>query len=216
MRCVNDDDAMQTGCDNIAYSDNTLCGDFFRSVSAGSIVSVTPRRRKDRNNSSFWHINTWTGGCSIHYRNERLRTVAKCRSVARGGLLCDDPGMGKTITFLSCILQTFGQSTEKTNTRIQKKQITDDLIVDSYWREHLVRSTRHDELYSIYMQLCKCDLGNYFRYPIRDFLSPENYKHYCSIIKDPICLEDIISKVREDEYSDSISDFAKDVRKIYT
>jgi SNF2 family DNA or RNA helicase len=33
------------------------------------------------------------------------------RSVARGGLLCDDPGLGKTITLLSLVLQTYGLST---------------------------------------------------------------------------------------------------------
>jgi len=33
------------------------------------------------------------------------------RSIARGGLLCDDPGLGKTITVLALILQTIGLRT---------------------------------------------------------------------------------------------------------
>ncbi len=215
MRCVHDDDAMQTGCDNSVYSDNTLCGDLFRSISAGTIVCVAPRRTKIGTKRPFWHINSWTGGCSLHYRNERMRTVAKCRSVARGGLLCDDPGMGKTITLLSCILQTFGQSTEKSSIKAQKKQITDDIIVDSYWRENLVRSTRYDELYSLCSQIRKCGSSQYFQYPVEDYLSKEEYKCYCSIIKDPICMEDIMNKMKEDKYSESIADFARDVRSIY-
>lgn len=216
MRCVTDDDALQTGCDNSAYSDNTLCGDLMRSVSSGSIIAVTPRRNHNEGKKgSFWHINTWTGGCSIHYRNERLRTVARCRSVARGGLLCDDPGMGKTITFLSCILQTFGQSTERTNVGVQKKQVTDDLIVDSYWRENLVSFTRSKDLVSICMQLRKCDVQQYFEFPVQDCLSSDGYKKYISIIKEPTCLQDVLEKVQGDEYNDSIFEFAEDVRQIY-
>lgn len=57
------------------------------------------------------------------------------RTVARGGLLCDDPGLGKTITVLSLILQTAGMlPTLPTNTKSDRAAGNDKLF-NAYWKE---------------------------------------------------------------------------------
>ena len=83
-----EDDTMMSKPNNVS-TDEILCGEQFRSVTAGTIVSIVPRH--DRKRNIFWHINCWTGVASLDYKSECIRDVAKCRKVARGGLLCDDP-----------------------------------------------------------------------------------------------------------------------------
>ena len=218
--CMTEDDSIQFGADNNAI-DSALHGDLFRSVTAGTIIAVTPRREKSHSEtgkkaSPFWHINTWNGDCSLNYRKERIRTVAKCRNVARGGLLCDDPGLGKTITILSLILQTFGQSTELSDhNKKSQTHISEELIVESYWKESLVSYTRRDELNSLCMQLRKLDLQQYFQFPVNELLDEEDFERYSSIIKNPTCLDHVMTKIKNDVYDNSLSAFQEDIRQIY-
>ena len=174
---------MQYGPNNVSI-DEVLCGDMYRSVTSGGVVSVVPRRGQAEY-LPFWQINTWTGTSSLGYRNDRIKTVAQCRSVARGGLLCDDPGLGKTISILSLILQTFGQSTERLKQK-ERSKVSDDLIIDSYWREILVSSTRRDELLELTLKLRKCDQAQIFQYPVEDVLTDEEMAAYKELVKDPI------------------------------
>jgi hypothetical protein len=210
-RHVTDDDVMNFGPNNIGI-DEVMHGDIFRSVTSGGIVSLTPRQRK----GSFWHINTWTGRCSLNYRNHSIRTVARCRNVARGGLLCDDPGLGKTITILSLVLQTFGQSTQKVEGGdVEELLISDDEIIDAYWREILVSHTRRDELLELTLKLRKHDQDQFFQYPVKDLLTAEEWDIYKDTVKDPICMEDVICNIRSDSYEASIGTFVEDVKRIY-
>jgi hypothetical protein len=208
--------AMVSGADNL-NAFGILEGDIFKSVSAGSIVSVSPRRR-ERKERPLWHINTWSGQCSQVYKNELIRTVSSCRNIARGGLLCDDPGLGKTITVLSLILQTHGLSTESdalpTQNMNESAVVSDDIIIDSYWREVLVESTRSYELRGIALQLRKRDDGQYFQYNVMDVLTPDEQRLYSEIIESPICMNDVLFKIEEDAYSSSVFDFYQDVRRI--
>jgi len=210
--------SMVSGADN-QNAFGILEGDIFKSISAGSIVSVTPRRR-ERKERPLWHINTWSGQCSQVYKNELIRTVSSCRNIARGGLLCDDPGLGKTITVLSLILQTHGLSTESdelpTRNMNDSAVVSDDIIIDSYWREVLVESTRSYELRGIALQLRKRDDGLYFQYNVMDVLTPDEQRLYSEIIESPICMNDVLLKIEEDAYSSSVFDFYQDVRRIYS
>lgn len=209
-------DAMISGADNTKVSE-ILQGDLFRSITSGAVISVIPRRSEGIYRP-LWHINSWTGHCSQGYRNELLRTVSSCRSTARGGLLCDDPGLGKTITVLSLILQTYGLSTtplENEQRNEEKNIITDILLIDSYWNEMLVESTRKFELRGIALQLRKRDHAQYFQYDVMSSLNPDEKKLYLQMISNPICLNDVISKIDNDSYADSIFEFYNDVKMIY-
>jgi SNF2 family DNA or RNA helicase len=210
--------AMISGADNPNICD-ILEGDLFQSVSAGSIISVTPRR-SNQTNRPLWHINTWSGQCSQVYKNELIRTVSSCRNIARGGLLCDDPGLGKTITVLSLILQTHGLSTESNESNARNLNestiVSDDIIIDSYWREVLVESTRNYDLRGIALQLRKRDHGQYFQSNVMDVLTPDEQNLYLKIVENPICMNDVLLKIDEGAYSSSVFSFYEDVRRIYT
>lgn len=181
-------DAMTLGpCNNRQHHHAGV--DIFRSVTSGGVVSVVPRRRKC--NEYFWLVNAWSGACWINCNNRhdsnRIKTLAQSRKVARGGLLCDDPGLGKTITVLSLVLQTCGQSTEKVSGHDASLiKIRDQEIVDAYWREMLVSQIRQDELLALILKLRKCDLEQYFQYPVIDILSDSERDVYQRVIKNPM------------------------------
>lgn len=175
-----EDNIMMCKPNDIA-TDEVLCGDQYRSVTAGTIVSLVPRYGQAT--GSFWHINSWTGVASLDYKQDRVRNVAKCRNVARGGILSDDPGLGKTITVCSLILQTFGQMTGNDNL---EEKITDDMIIDAYWTEVLVGYTRREQLIELTLKLRKVDLEGNFYYPVESLSSQEKWEDYKSLVEQPI------------------------------
>jgi hypothetical protein len=79
-------------------------GDAHRAATGGGSTVLCPREEMD--------------GVRISQANgdelETIREDVVSRPLARGGMICDEPGLGKTITVLSLILQTMGLSTENT------------------------------------------------------------------------------------------------------
>mmetsp|Transcript_484 Transcript_484/g.799 ORF Transcript_484/g.799 Transcript_484/m.799 type:complete len:366 (-) Transcript_484:160-1257(-) len=92
-------------------------------------------------------------------------------SVPRGGLLCDDPGLGKTITVLSLILQTWGKchdnnddndddDNDDSNTTTTTTSM-DEAIFTAYWKETPAFS-RRQELMKLTNQLRRVDGAQFF------------------------------------------------------
>lgn len=116
-----------------------------------------------------------TGGATTRLGNVVLDTTTGrvvpepppaplCRHVAQGGLLCDDPGLGKTITVLSLVLQTSPESmeivTENENEESPsptKKDVMDDpdRIFHAYWSEHVVLEYRVRALLKLLNELAR-------------------------------------------------------------
>eukprot|EP00957_Ditylum_brightwellii_P054677 4142743-Ditylum_brightwellii.AAC.1 len=87
---------------------NFVCGDLHKAATGGASVYLAPREKECRDqgyNNSGYRLETRTGRpydfsasgwvSSDHNPTNRMTQM---RKIARGGLLCDDPGLGKTIT----------------------------------------------------------------------------------------------------------------------
>jgi hypothetical protein len=178
-------------------------GDPHRVVSGGATTLLRTRTGDGVRISQY-------GGGEVHLAID----IPLSRTVARGGLLCDDPGLGKTITVLALILQTFGLSTEvpasvHESGEAQNNVISDDRIFAEYWKEQVVPEFRRRALTRLIAEFLRCDRGaDYFVLPVvpeRDGCSD-----YFDVIKQPICFGAIRKKVDRDEYGDSFALFESD------
>jgi hypothetical protein len=132
--------------------------------------------------------------------------------IARGGLLCDDPGLGKTITVLSLLLQTMGQSTEPDKTNVKQPEVVDhkkeftDKVFQCHW-ESLLPQDRKRELLEVWSIQKKLDHYGFFDYPVTVNVSgkdgddgddddPDPYlKGYLDVVKQPISMAEIKDKI---------------------
>jgi hypothetical protein len=80
-------------------------GDVHRAVTGGTTVLLATRPVL---NHVAWSVRVDARTGYTIPPEQSQNELALGRRVARGGLLCDDPGLGKTITVLALILQTFG------------------------------------------------------------------------------------------------------------
>jgi SNF2-related domain len=116
------------------------------------------------------------------------------RQVARGGLLCDDPGLGKTVTVLSHILQTMGVSTKScTGTdesvgEAEEEALAENDIFVAYWEEQTVSHTRRPALLKLVNDLSK------------------------SIKIKRFCASSVRRKIELDEYGTNFAEFEREVR----
>jgi len=130
----------------------SFCGDLHRAVTGGQSVLLSSRPKNGRPSVDV-RVSQSTG---YELNLEDLRNIP--RHVARGGLLCDDPGLGKTITVLSLILQTVGLSTESVSeelvTKVESPPDVEE-VFSAYWRERMTRDFRRPTLLKLLNQLVR-------------------------------------------------------------
>jgi len=114
-------------------------GDLHRALTGGHSVLLMLR---SGDSSQQMRINQYTGR---EIPGEDLEKLP--RAVARGGLLCDDPGLGKTITVLSLILQSAGLSTIRKDDDRKKNAVpASEDIFYTYWKEQMTADFRRPTL----------------------------------------------------------------------
>ena len=167
---------------------------------------------RSRDGKSSVRISQYTGE-EVHVRMDHPLP----RNVARGGLLCDDPGLGKTITVLSLVLQTLGLSTERMNKdneeqgKREEVESYEEQIFREYWREQSIPTFRAQALNKLLSAFIR---ENYhdtlpFMYPV----DPERdgVPNYFEVIAEPICLQTIRKQIGRHHYDPEFASFERDV-----
>jgi hypothetical protein len=189
---------------------NSRDGDAHRAATAGGSTLLCPREEKD--------------GVRISQANgDELETIGESvmsRPLARGGMICDEPGLGKTITVLSLILQTMGLSTESMNplrkeaqTRETKAEAAkeggneslDAKIFSAYWRESLIPEFRRKALSKLFATFLRSSAE------INYFLGQPDPVSRVGAEQNPTTLKEIQERIHKDVYSDSFAAFQTDV-----
>lgn len=178
---------------------------------------------------------------NIGTNNDKAHIGILDRKIVRGGFLCDDPGLGKTITVLSLILQTMGLSTmsllKEDNNVINntsdkrssldhnsiickddhicsKKNDEEEMIFSAYWKEGIPSSFKRPQLNKLVNSLFRSCNNNM----IQHFISPVDPKlddcpDYFEIIQFPMCLSTIQQKIeRTNEYNKNFNKFLDDIQ----
>lgn len=189
-------------------------GDAHRAASGGASALLTARN----DNRDNFHISQYNGD-EILLRSDDLLS----RAIARGGLLCDDPGLGKTITVVSLILQSLGLSTEPSAPSEESSDIDqdagnksagDDQIFTEYWKESTIPEYRSQYLNKLLNGFQRsCHDAMFFVYPV-DPIS-DGCPDYLQVIEDPISIQDIRQRIASNDYGDSFASFEADIEKLF-
>lgn len=181
--------------------------DLIRAMTGGQSVWLCPRGKAT---AVGMRLDQLTGN-----EIDEQATDGLVREGARGGFLCDEPGLGKTITILSLLLQTMGVSTEPQNwdPKVPIKEMDldrnlnpEEEIFRAYWKEQIPVEFRRPALCRLMTKLTKLDpcCGLFLR-PI----DPErdDCEDYLNIIEKPMCINDIFKRISNDQYGAGNSDF---------
>jgi hypothetical protein len=182
------------------FGAESVRGDMHRAITGGATTCLRLRKTGEA-----LRIDQQTG---MEIRCERGKALS--RQIARGGLLCDDPGLGKTITVLSLILQTSGLSTEpgsntsKSGTALSH---TEEDIFQAYWSEHVPYMYRRSGYMKLLNAIRRHSVGaGAFEYAVDPV--KQCCPDYFDIINKPISLSQIEGSLCEDY---SFEDFQTDV-----
>jgi hypothetical protein len=145
---------IESDCDDAYYHQPHHGMDLHRAITAGATVRLRARRVPHQG----WRVDTLTGKehPSLGLGGDTNTPAAPRRRVARGGLLIDDPGLGKTITVLALILQTAGLTTQVSSPTSHVphfKEPDDDTLFASYWRENVPEDFARQDLLKLVNQI---------------------------------------------------------------
>ena len=186
-------------------------GDCHRCITAGATVLLRPRRTPD----ATFRLDTQSGRVCTDFKSSH-GSIHHSRRAARGGLLCDDPGLGKTITVLSLILQTMGLSSEeRPRTELEQSHLiqtqNQDDIFHAYWCEQLDPIFQRQELNRLTRLAQHLDDQSIFRRPVCTFLYPD----YLDIVEKPMCFLQVSRNITNETYTNNFAEYAKDVDLIF-
>lgn len=136
------------------------------------------------------------------------------------GLLCDDPGLGKTVTVLALLLQTLGLTTEKDGNSqldVDKKQgpeSLDERIFREYWMEQSIPQYRCQAMRKLLLSFIRQHPStNIFMYPVDP--ETDGVPDYLDVVKEPICFQDIQQRNESLDYDLSFDKFVADVIRCF-
>jgi SNF2-related domain len=167
-------------------------GDVHRAVTGGTTVLLATRPVL---NHVAWSVRVDARTGYTIPPEQSQHELALGRRVARGGLLCDDPGLGKTITVLALILQTFGLTCDtfeadvtictndetselqskspNVSTTVEISDTAEDLLFHAYWSERVTLDFRRPALLKLINDLYRRSLFQ-SRNPNHPILSIKN------------------------------------------
>ena len=211
-------DTLHDHATGLGAEDALVGGDFHRAASGGATILLTRCDGSSSENSASSKSIRIDGKTGELLDSNSMSHIGRLRKFARGGMLCDDPGLGKTISVISLILQTFGLSTEKepsTNySNAFSKDNEDDEIFRSYWREGITDFGRTPELLRLVNELRRCDRESiYFEMPIDP--KADGAEDYYDVVATPICMADILEKINTHNYGHDFEGMCTDVQLVF-
>jgi hypothetical protein len=164
---------IRTETDCFQIRDALPDGDVHRAITGGATVRLASK--PNENVGCIIRLDSYTGR-EIAPEQQLGNNGPLSRRVARGGLLCDDPGLGKTVTVLALILQTCGLSTasDMTSSALSTRhnaareatpspfvstewsiRSENDAIFQAYWAEQVVAEFRRPAFLKLVNELGK-------------------------------------------------------------
>lgn len=213
-QCITEGDLCRH--ETTSVSSEALCGgDYHRAVTGGSAVKLNPRPRPT-NNCVKKETEPLRFDSESGFRissDNKVRSKTRC---ARGGLLCDDPGLGKTITVLSLLLRSFGLTTVKAVVD-SDAGVDENSLFYQYWHSSfLTEHVRRPAILKLISRLIKSDKeSGWFVSPMEEFLACDALHAYFDTISQPICLQDLRKKYDKSDCKD-FKTFESEVRKCFS
>lgn len=211
-------DTLYDHATGLGAEDSLVGGDFHRAASGGASILLTRCDGSSSENCVSSKTIRIDGKSGELLDSNSMSHIGRLRKFARGGMLCDDPGLGKTISVVSLILQTFGLSTKKeastNDSNAFSKENEDDEIFRSYWREGVTDFGRTPELLRLVNELRRCDKESvYFEMPIDP--KADGAEDYYDVVATPICMADILEKINTHNYGGDFEGMCTDVQLVF-
>ena len=211
-------DTLHDHATGLGAEDALVGGDFHRAASGGASILLTRCVGSSSESCASSKTIRIDGKTGELLDSNSMSHIGRLRKFARGGLLCDDPGLGKSISVISLILQTFGLSTKKealtNDSNAFSKENEDDEIFRSYWREGVTDFGRTPELLRLVNELRRCDKDSiYFEMPIDPKV--DGAEDYYDVVATPICMADILEKINTHNYGHDFEGMCTDVQLVF-